>query len=343
MTSKTYVPGRPETPSPGPLVSVVTPFYNTAEYLEECILSVLGQTYTNWEYILSDNCSTDGSGEIAENYAASDRRIRLFRENRFIGQVENYNRALRYISPESKYCKIVQADDWIYPHCLKEMVAVGESGDNVGLISSFSLYGDYGDRPRHAGLRLAAGPVYPGREAAKAHLFGSVLFGSATCVMYLSDTVRSREQFFSTTVPYFEDSEICFEILRDHDFGFVPQVLTFNRRENDSLWSNMNRHRPYLLHEVMFVHRYGPEFLNDEELAGRVAAVEAPFYELLANAALRGFGGDFWQFHAQGLAAVGQKISVPRVALRSLGVLLDAALNPKRTAETLWRRRSLAG
>jgi len=49
-----------------PLVSVVTPFYNTQAFLPECIESVLRQSYENWEYLLVDNCSTDGSGEIAQ-------------------------------------------------------------------------------------------------------------------------------------------------------------------------------------------------------------------------------------------------------------------------------------
>ena len=62
-----------------PLVSVVTPFYNTAAWLTECIESVLAQTYHNWEYILVDNCSADGSTEIARRYAKTDSRIRYVR------------------------------------------------------------------------------------------------------------------------------------------------------------------------------------------------------------------------------------------------------------------------
>ncbi len=70
------------TPATRPLVSVVTPFFNTAPYLAEYIESVLAQSYSQFEYILMDNCSTDGSSEIAATYASRDPRIRLIRCNR---------------------------------------------------------------------------------------------------------------------------------------------------------------------------------------------------------------------------------------------------------------------
>ena len=60
-----------------PFISVVTPFYNTQKYLAECIESVLRQTYQNWEYILVDNCSSDGSSEIAARYASQCDKIRV--------------------------------------------------------------------------------------------------------------------------------------------------------------------------------------------------------------------------------------------------------------------------
>ena len=59
-----------------PLVSVVTPFYNTDRYLAECIESVLSQTYRNFEYVLVDNHSTDRSGVIAAEYARRDSKVR---------------------------------------------------------------------------------------------------------------------------------------------------------------------------------------------------------------------------------------------------------------------------
>lgn len=336
MTAKIYNTVRMGLSSAEPLVSVVTPFFNTADYLAECIESVLDQTYTNWEYILADNCSTDGSGLIAEKYASSDHRIRLVREVEFVGQVDNYNRALQYISPQSKYCKIVQADDWIYPRCLTEMVAVAESRGNVGLVSSFSLYEDH---TSHSGLPLDLGPVYPGRDAGKAQLLGRILFGSPTCVMYRSEIVRSRRPFFSSTTHHYEDAEVCFEIVRDYDFGFVPHVLTFNRRDNDSIWTRLERYGPRLLHRVLFLHRFGSDFLNPEELTQQIADAEGHYYRFLAEGIRHGYGKDFWDFHKQGLATIKTKLSYRRIASQVFLLLIDAALNPKRTIEAYLLRR----
>ena len=318
-----------------PLVSVVTPFFNTADHLAECIQSVIKQTYENWEYILVDNCSTDGSVEIAETLAASDGRVRLIRETEFLGQVENYNRALRYIAPESKYCKIVQADDWIYPRFLAEMVVAAESDENVALVSSFVLLGD---RVIHGGLSLSRGPIYSGREAVRCQLLGKGLFGSPTNVLYRSTYVRSKNHFYATDIPHCEDSQVCFEILYNRNFGFIPQVLSFSRCDNASTWGGIERYYPSRLHDVMFVRRFGPLFLDAMELAARTRQVEDIFYDVLARGFLRRYGPDFWNFHEQGLRSVDLKISYLKVFLRVCSIVLDAAFNPKRTIESLLRR-----
>ena len=62
-----------------PLISVCMPVYNTAQFLGAAIDGVLAQTYSYFELIICDNCSTDGSAGIAEEYAARDPRIRLVR------------------------------------------------------------------------------------------------------------------------------------------------------------------------------------------------------------------------------------------------------------------------
>src|SRR5438445_11379449 len=99
----------------GPLVSVMTPVYNGASYLKECIDSVLAQSYSNWNYTIVNNCSNDETAQIAEEYTRKDKRIRLHNNTDFLDIIANHNKAFSLISPESKYCKVVSADDWLLP------------------------------------------------------------------------------------------------------------------------------------------------------------------------------------------------------------------------------------
>lgn len=68
-----------------PLVSVITPLYNSEDYIAETIESVVNQEYTNWEMIIVDDCSTDGSAAVVERYALTDHRIRYYRLDKNYG------------------------------------------------------------------------------------------------------------------------------------------------------------------------------------------------------------------------------------------------------------------
>ena len=75
-----------------PLVSVLTPVYNGEPYLQECIESVLNQSYRNFEYIIVNNCSTDRTLEIASEFAKKDRRIRVHDNQEFLDVIANQDR-----------------------------------------------------------------------------------------------------------------------------------------------------------------------------------------------------------------------------------------------------------
>src|ERR1700751_5495535 len=124
-----------------PRVSVLTPVYNGAEHLRECIESVLRQTYTNWDYTIVNNCSTDDSLTIAKSFAEKDPRIRIVNNEKFLAIIENHNHTIRQISPESKYCKFVFADDWLYPTCITQMVSSAESNSGVGVVAAYTMDG----------------------------------------------------------------------------------------------------------------------------------------------------------------------------------------------------------
>lgn len=91
-----------------PLVSIITPVYNAEEYLEETILSVINQTYKNWELLLIDDCSTDGSYKIIEKYLV-DERIKYFKNEKNSGPAITRNIGLN--EAEGEYIAFLDSDD----------------------------------------------------------------------------------------------------------------------------------------------------------------------------------------------------------------------------------------
>jgi glycosyltransferase involved in cell wall biosynthesis len=308
-----------------PLVNVVTPFYNTREFLPECIESVLRQTYENWEYLLVDNCSTDGSGEIAAHYASRfPDKIRLIHTDAFLSQVQNYNFALSRISPESEYCKMVQADDWIFPDCLRAMVEVAEAHPSVGLVAAYELEGDV--------VRLDGLP-YPSTKVAGRHvgrlyfLRDSYLFGTPTSLLMRAEIVRSRSPFYEERRWPFEDAHACFDVLQAWDFGFVHQILTHTRRGNDSIMAPMCTFNFELLSRLTFVVVHGRNYLSEEEYSRCLKRAERQYLRYLAGqaCAVHRRPREFWEFHRSGLETINRSLDwrllwkwMPRIVLEKI-------------------------
>ena len=317
-----------------PLVSVVTPFHNTAPYLAQCIESVLAQTYTHFEYILVDNCSTDASGEIAESYARRDSRIRLVRRTALLSQVQNYNAALAEISETSRYCKIAQADDAIFPECLKLMVQEFEQAESIGLVSAYDLKAD---KIRGSGFPLRKSPI-SGKETARLYLQAGIFpFGSPTTVMYRSSLVRGQKPFYEENRLH-EDTEKCMQILENWDFGFVPQVLSFVRTDNESISSKVRNFQPYTLDRYIIVQRFASTFLDQDEAVALRNEAKRDYYEVLAHAALRFRGNDFWRYHERGLKTQNETIDWSYVAFMAGRELLWMLVNPGLTVRRFLAR-----
>jgi glycosyltransferase involved in cell wall biosynthesis len=322
-----------------PLVSVVTPFYNTADFLSECIESVLAQTYPQFEYLLVDNQSTDGSAAIAAEYAEKDPRIRVIRNAKFVGQVPNYNGALRHVAPKARYVKVVQADDWIFPECLERMVAIGESHPTAAIISSYRLRG---------GEVCGTGIEWPvecisGRSVSRMQLLdGRFLFGSPTTLLYRSDLLAKREPFYSECSLH-EDTELCYEVLAEADLGFVHQVLSFSRVGNNGNLTAIETYFWTLLHSYMTLRKFGPQFLSPEELAKRMRPVRAEYLRILGENALLGREQPFWQYHRQGLATVGEELPshwslAPQIARAALKAVVRPRWLRRERARLKWVR-----
>lgn len=316
-----------------PLVSVVTPVYNGAKYLAECIESVLAQTYENWEYTIVNNCSTDGTLEIAQRYAQQDVRIRVHNNTQFLTALENFNHAFHQISPESKYCKVVHADDWMFPECIREMVQVAQDNPSVGIVSSYTLEGV---RVKHGGLLPYPSTVVPGHEICRQSLMHSTyVFGSPSSLLIRSDLIRDRKEFYDPTFNQTVDQAACYDVLQDTDFGFVHQVLTFSRVHDETRTSASQGLNRLILEQLFLLEKYGPVYLSRQEHAKRLEHRMQSYYVFLGKCVFQRRGQKFWSYHKDKLEELGlplSRVKLTRAALRELYLMFMSNLMYPREA-----------
>jgi glycosyltransferase involved in cell wall biosynthesis len=307
-----------------PLVSVVTPVYNGAAFLRQSIESVLSQSYENWDLTIVDNRSTDETLDIAREYAAGDPRIRVSENRQFVRVAENYNNALRQISPESAYCKVLAADDWLAKECLEKMVALAEANPRVAIVGAYGLTGSYVE---WQGLPYSS-TVINGSELCRDRLLGGpYVFGTPTSLLYRSDIVRSTDPFYNESNLHF-DSEACMRELKKNDFGFIHQILSYRGVQKDSLSSFSMRMQTYLVCDLLELVRYGPVYLSPEEVESRIEKHLRKYYGYLAEQFFVGRDKEFWNYHRAQLAAQGYPLSRRRLARAAASRALDF-VNPK--------------
>lgn len=116
-----------------PLVSIVMPNLNGRRYLSERIQSILAQSHTNWELIVVDSYSDDGSWELIQQYAGNDRRFRVSQAPRE-GIYPGLNRCLQQVRGE--YIYIATSDDTMEPDCIRTMVAALATHPECGICHS---------------------------------------------------------------------------------------------------------------------------------------------------------------------------------------------------------------
>lgn len=309
-----------------PFVSVVTPVFNAEKYLSECIESILAQTYENWEYVIINNRSTDRSLEIAQSYAENDPRIRIHNNKEHLSLLQNWNHALRQISSESKYCKIVHADDWLFPDCITRMVELAESNPNVGIIGSYRLEET---KVSCDGLPYSS-KVVSGRMISRYALLGtlgsSYIFGSPTTLLFRSDLVRARKSFYNESNLH-ADTESCYDLLQEYDFGFVHQVLSYTRRHNESQTSFVRRLNTYTPSDLIMFKKYGPVYLSNQEFNEFFAKRIKNYYKFLGKSVFHRKGKEFWNYHKKELIKIGHPISAVKLCKSAFIVLYNRLLD----------------
>lgn len=325
-----------------PLVSVLTPVYNGADYLAECIESVLAQTYQNFEYIIVNNCSTDRTLEIAKEYAAKDPRIRVHDNNKFVGVIENHNKAFRLMSPEAKYCKVVSGDDFIFPNCIQKMVEFAEANPTVGFVGAYQLSGSY---VKWQGFKFPQ-TVFNGVQLSRKVILRRQVFvegqpifgfGTPTSLLYRADLIRESNEFYPNPSPH-SDTSACFRYLDRCDFGFIYDILSFERTHELTQTSKsvqMHRHVSAYLSDLI---TFGPKYLEDTELKKTIDDLLWEYHRILAANLIESRGKDFWDYHRSRLKELGYPLTRWALFKAFLTVAGKELLNPEQAIRKIWKR-----
>lgn len=117
-----------------PKISIVLPCYNGAKMIGEAIESVIAQTFTDWELIIVNDCSTDNTQEVAESYAAKDKRIRVFSNEKNSKLPATLNHGFR--EARGEYWTWTSDDNLLSPTMLEEMSGYLDVHPEVGMVVS---------------------------------------------------------------------------------------------------------------------------------------------------------------------------------------------------------------
>jgi glycosyltransferase involved in cell wall biosynthesis len=118
-----------------PLVSVLVATYNSEDFIEKTLDSLLEQTYKDLEILVCDDTSSDSTVNIVKSYQEKDNRIVLMQNSKNLGISLNMNNGIH--KAKGEYIAILDADDWAYPYRIEEQVKVMEQDKNVVLCSGY--------------------------------------------------------------------------------------------------------------------------------------------------------------------------------------------------------------
>lgn len=272
---------------------MITPVYNGARHIDECIRSVRAQSYANWVHIVADNASTDDTVARATAAADGDERVRVLTDEHHVDMMASWNRALSLAPPEAEWIKVVFGDDTLFPDCLARMTAAGADPEVVMVAG----YRKEGVRLFPQGIPLTETRV-DGREVARRILLDTVdMVGYPTHVMLRAERVRAMGFRFDEVPwpPGLPDPPVAWAIDKDPligllvqgDLAFVHGLLTHQRSTDDGGTATTVRLRMHLPGDLALLLRCGPEVLGPEGCARHARTLVRRYSMLLAKQAVK--------------------------------------------------------
>jgi glycosyltransferase involved in cell wall biosynthesis len=203
-----------------PRVSFVVSSYNYARYLGQAVESLLAQTFRDLEVIVIDDCSSDGSGEVLDRYAA-DPRVRVVRHDRNIGHLRTYNEGLGLARGE--FVGLFDADDFCFrPYAVERQVAVLDAHPEAGLVYAAQVYVDESGTPFREFKPWADDYVRDGFVEFADLAFRNYVPHTGTLIRR---SVHERLGLYDLELPHSGDWELWLRVATAYRIGYIADSL----------------------------------------------------------------------------------------------------------------------
>ena len=203
-----------------PLVTVIMPAYNAERFIEEAIMSVVNQTLTDWELLVIDDGSSDGTRDVVARLSENDERIKLVINEENMGVAKTRNRGFGLAN--GKFVALLDSDDYWNSCFLEKMLARTKETDADIVYCSYELVDE-------ENKKVCSDFIVPERTTFKESIVRSVI----TCSTVLLKAEIAKNHSFPTNV-YHEDIALWFQLLRDGKtaMGVTDVLAAYRQRAN---------------------------------------------------------------------------------------------------------------
>lgn len=224
-----------------PIISVIVPVYNTEQYLECCLNSVLLQTFKDFEVLLIDDGSTDKSGEICDKYALKDSRIRVFhKENGGVSSARNVG--LR--NAKGKWLTFLDSDDELMLYALDFLINIVNDHSDIDIVLAGYDTVDLKNGIVKSTSELPYTSKIVNRDSAIKLMYRSDFYLCFICSkLYKNSIIKKNKLFFDETIYYSEDRLFIIQYLcncRNQIQYTTKSIYKYFYRDNSAMTSLVN-------------------------------------------------------------------------------------------------------
>ncbi len=217
------------------MISIIIPVYNVKEHIDQCLQSVLSQAYTDWECILVDDGSTDGSGDICDGYAKIDTRFSVIhQDNQGVSSARNNGLKMA----KGEHVCFIDSDDWVSSDYLSNML-IGLVDDSIDMVVT-GLSKEYNNQNSQTFQPTQRCKIKANSQFTKTFIENVGLLYGPTAILYKKRIIKENHLLFPQESSFGEDTVFNFLYLEyvDHIY-LLPCINYFYRVGEQTLSSNI--------------------------------------------------------------------------------------------------------